>query len=633
VKKPSKINGVISGGRFGSAAWDRGLWLALLFVVLGVAAPTACVLWFMNEASKAQAEAARQGIASAYRNQLVFLRDRLDEYWDRRANDLSRLPRGNSASDFARAVKANAADSLVFRGTGSSYPSYTVASSPATLPNDNDPSAAARRAQTEIRQILHGPRSGSKDRVVQLIDLYFTSGPAVKGTDTQGRLIAADEQLLAAQLLQHRDPRRLVFIDRLSRMLNDYENTRMPAAQRLFLMDEVRALAPKTGFPTYNAERLAAGFLETDDPRFSGAGLQATHVPDLWKLTSSSGRVIALYTTNTVTAAMQKAIDENTTAKGVRMSVVLPGVHHDGETIAAGTMLPGWQLALDAVDTRFMNDAARARNASYLWIGYVVIGAMVLTGLAAIQFLRGQVRLARLKTDLVSAVSHELRTPLASMRLLVDSLLEADAFDPVRTQDYLQLISTENLRLTRMVENFLTFSRIERKRYAFELRETAPQDIVDAAAAVVLERYPASDFAASVESGLPPIEADSDAFFSALLNLLDNAYKYSGPHKRIRLHAYSEPDQIVFEVEDNGIGIAPREQKKIFRRFYRVDRSLTRETSGCGLGLSIVESVIRAHGGSVRLRSHPGVGSTFALCIPLKRAPVAESTRPRTITA
>jgi signal transduction histidine kinase len=623
---------VISGGRFGSAGWDRGLWLALLFIVLGVVAPTACVLWFMNEAAKAQAEAAKQGITGAYRSQLVFLRDRLDEYWDRRANELSRLPRGNGASDFARAVKANAADSLVFRGANlsTSYPLYAIADLSST-PGANDSSTIARRAQTEVRELLH--TSKSKDTVVRVIDQYFTSGPALKGTDLQGRLIAADEQLLAAQLLPHRDPRRAAFIARLTRMLNDYEDTRMPAAQRLFLMDEVLTLAPKTDFPTYNAEHLAAEFLETDDPRFSVAGLQATHVPDLWKLTSSSGRVVALYTTNTVTAAMQKAIDENTTARGVKMSVVLPGTHHTGETIAAGTMLPGWQLALDVVDTRFLNDAARTRQASYLWIGYVVIGAMVLTGLAAVQFLRGQVRLARLKTDLVSAVSHELKTPLASMRLLVDSLLETDSFDPAKTRDYLHLISTENLRLTRMVENFLTFSRIERKRYAFELRETAPQELVAAAAAVVPERYTGCDFAVSVESGLPLIEADSDALVSALLNLIDNAYKYSGPEKRIRLRAYREPDRVVFEVEDNGIGIAPREQKKIFRRFYRVDRSLTRETSGVGLGLSIVDSVIRAHRGSVTVRSQPGAGSTFALSIPLKHVPVAESTRPRTITA
>jgi signal transduction histidine kinase len=149
----------------------------------------------------------------------------------------------------------------------------------------------------------------------------------------------------------------------------------------------------------------------------------------------------------------------------------------------------------------------------------------------------------------------------------------------------------------------------------------------------VPERYTGCDFAVSVESGLPLVEADSDALVSALLNLIDNAYKYSSPEKRIRLRAFCEPDRVVFEVEDNGIGIAPREQKKIFRRFYRVDRSLTRETSGCGLGLSIVDSVVRAHGGSVTVRSQPGAGSTFALSIPLKHAPVAESTRPRTITA
>ncbi|HEY6343430.1 MAG TPA: ATP-binding protein [Bryobacteraceae bacterium] len=103
---------------------------------------------------------------------------------------------------------------------------------------------------------------------------------------------------------------------------------------------------------------------------------------------------------------------------------------------------------------------------------------------------------------------------------------------------------------------------------------------------------------------------------TALLNLLDNAYKYTPAEKRISLRAYRDGASVVFAVEDNGIGIAPREQKRIFRKFYQVDRRLARETGGCGLGLSIVDEIVRAHGGSVRLRSRPGQGSTFFVCLP-----------------
>jgi signal transduction histidine kinase len=229
-------------------------------------------------------------------------------------------------------------------------------------------------------------------------------------------------------------------------------------------------------------------------------------------------------------------------------------------------------------------------------------------------------RLARLKTDLVGAVSHELKTPLASMRLLVDSLLEDDKPDPIRTRDYLRLIAGENARLTRLVENFLTFSRIERNGPRLEIRRVDPAEIVESVAGVARERFHGADFTVEVEPGLPAMDADPDAILSAVLNLLDNAWKYTRDDKRIRLRAYRQSGEVVFEVADNGIGIAARDQKKIFRRFYQVDQRLARETGGCGLGLSIVDSIVRAHGGSVRVTSQPGGGSTFSLCLPRLRS-------------
>jgi signal transduction histidine kinase len=607
---------VKSGHRFGGIGQDSSAWLVLLFIVLGVATPAACVLWFMNEAAHAQADAARRSIAEAYRGQLTLLRDRLDGYWAGRAAALEQDLRNGEAADFARAVKAGTADSFILRNANGSpgYPAFTM------LPTADSARASllARAAQAEIRGLLRGP----KELAIQAITGDYSAGLILNGRDTEGRLIAADGFLLALQLISPRDSRRAIVLSRLSRMLNDYETTSMPAAQRLFLMDEVRAIVPGVSFPTYNAERLAAAFLEADDSRPSGSGLQPTNVSELWRLSTRSGRVTALYSTNTVTAAMEAALGAKLIAKGTRVFTVPPGTKATGETVAAGAMLPGWQLALQVTDTTIMDEAARARMASYLWVGYFVIGAMAITGLLAGQFFRRQMRLARMKTDLVSAVSHELKTPLASMRLLVDSLLDDDAVaDAVKTRDYLHLIAGENQRLTRLVENFLTFSRIERNRQSLEMQAIQPADVVEAAAGIVRERFAGSDcqFSSSVEADLPAIYADPDALLSALLNLLDNAYKYTPSNKRIRLESYSEPGQVVFAVEDNGVGIAAREQKRIFRRFYQVDRRLARETGGCGLGLSIVDSIVRAHGGSVRVSSRLGVGSTFLLSLPLRK--------------
>jgi signal transduction histidine kinase len=132
-----------------------------------------------------------------------------------------------------------------------------------------------------------------------------------------------------------------------------------------------------------------------------------------------------------------------------------------------------------------------------------------------------------------------------------------------------------------------------------------------------------------IDPGLPALRADEDALVTVLVNLLDNAGKFTPEEKRIGLRAYRGAGPrpalargrsgtcptVCFAVDDNGIGIAPRERKKIFRRFYQVDRRLSRPTGGCGLGLSIVEFIVKAHGGKVEVTSRPGAGSTFTVTL------------------
>ena len=110
--------------------------------------------------------------------------------------------------------------------------------------------------------------------------------------------------------------------------------------------------------------------------------------------------------------------------------------------------------------------------------------------------------------------------------------------------------------------------------------------------------------------------ADHDAIVTVLVNLLDNAYKYSYDEKHIDLRVYSEADSVCFSVSDNGIGMSQRAVKKIFKRFYQVDRSLSRRSEGCGLGLSIAKFIVDAHEGSMSVESIPGKGSTFTVKLP-----------------
>ena len=284
-------------------------------------------------------------------------------------------------------------------------------------------------------------------------------------------------------------------------------------------------------------------------------------------------------------------------------------------------MLPGWQLSLTLTDSGLLEAESSRRRSLYLWTGYLAIAGLVSVFLLLGRSFRKQLRLARLRTDMVAAVSHELRTPLASMRLLTDALVESEAAespDRARMREYLTLLSAENHRLTRLVESFLTFSRLEKCQLPFEFREARPEEIVSAALSAVREKFKQGGCEVSVlaEPGLPTLRADPEAMTTALVNLLDNAYKFTPPEKQVTVRVYPEKQQVVFAVIDNGIGIARDQQKRIFRNFYQADQSLSREAGGCGLGLSIVKYIVGAHGGSVTVASQPGEGSTFSIALP-----------------
>jgi signal transduction histidine kinase len=485
---------------------------------------------------------------------------------------------------------------------------------------EKDNSLAARAVQAQVRCLVQG---GDKEAAIQVIQRQFGRGSLVAVADRQGRIIAADEQLLVLNLLPHEDRRYLTAAHRLHTLLADYEHSSLPSAQRLFLMEEMRALKLGNGlseFPTYDAEALAARFLEGDRARAGDSVLRLSGTPDIWKLTSTDGRIIGLYRSETVQASMRHFLDEQNFPKDLRFAVTPPGMksaHYDEET-PAGPRLPGWQITLTLKSSEQFDSIARRQMASYVWIGFLVITAMALLALVAGQALRRQMRLASLKTDLVAAVSHELKTPLSSMRLLVDTLLDDSEFDPQKTREYLELIANENSRLSRLIDNFLTFSRMERDRQKFKFSETTPARIIQAAVDAAGERFqsPQCRLNVDVESGLPPLHADEDALVTALLNLLDNAYKFTPDEKRISLRAYFDAGRACFEVLDNGIGLSAREQKKVFRRFYQVDRQLARQTGGVGLGLSIVEFIVKAHKGNIQVRSQPGAGSTFTISLP-----------------
>ncbi|MFC1763930.1 sensor histidine kinase [Planctomycetota bacterium] len=279
---------------------------------------------------------------------------------------------------------------------------------------------------------------------------------------------------------------------------------------------------------------------------------------------------------------------------------------------------PGWDLEVVVADDDVLAKMAARQRLRYVWTAGLVILMLVLLGLTLSGAMRRQARLHQLKNDFIATVTHELKTPLASMRLLVDTLIEGRYRDAQQVTEYLQLVAKENARLTGLIENFLTFSRMERNKRTFTIQATPGRDIALDAAEAMSTKLTTSTcrFTADIPTELADVVADHDAMVTVLVNLLDNAYKYSGDDKEIVLGAREQNGHVCFRVTDNGLGIPRRAQKRIFSKFYQVDRRLTRPTEGCGLGLSIVRFIVDAHHGSVRVESRVGKGSTFTVCIP-----------------
>jgi len=233
-----------------------------------------------------------------------------------------------------------------------------------------------------------------------------------------------------------------------------------------------------------------------------------------------------------------------------------------------------------------------------------------------------EARLSRMKTDFVSLVSHELRTPLTSIRMFIETLALGRVKNPEDSAQVLNLLMGETERLSSLIERVLDWSRIESGRKLYQ-RELVPVGaLVDkAVAAFTTQRRDAAvNLDVQVAADVPLVSVDIDAIAGALLNLLQNAFKYSGEDKRITLIARGRGRWVKLIVQDHGVGIAPRDRKRIFERFYRVDNLLTRRTEGSGLGLAITRKIVEAHGGRISVESEVGKGSRFTIKLPAEKS-------------
>jgi len=184
----------------------------------------------------------------------------------------------------------------------------------------------------------------------------------------------------------------------------------------------------------------------------------------------------------------------------------------------------------------------------------VVLIIAALAFLAA-RFVGAQMRLARVKNELVSTVSHELKTPLASMGVLVDTLLAGRYHGSEQLQKYLRLLAKENRRLSHLIENFLSFSRMERNKQQFRMEDVEVPRIVEDAVVSLQDRLngPNCRLEIQIEPDLPELRGDREALTTVLINLLENAWKYTGEEKQILMKVYARNGSVMLEVRDNGI--------------------------------------------------------------------------------
>ncbi|MBC8350828.1 MAG: HAMP domain-containing histidine kinase [Planctomycetes bacterium] len=618
----------------------------VVLLLLTVLFSSASVLWLTNAAVRNERAAVRQRLTEAYHSRLRLAESCVEEYWRSIDAEIEQLAAKNSGPELFKAcVAADLADSILIVDSGGAitYPAPSVHIEIASLnpkawaaanqlefrdhsiadateayaaiaTTEPQPNAEARAWMAHARCLEKG---GQRDQAISILTNELGQPGIAAALDQDGRSVRLDALLRATQLVAAADgqaSRLETLQESLQQLLNDYGN-KVPSAQRQFAMRAFRELFPESPeFETFSAEQLAANHF--DSPQ-SKHGI-------LWKREQRDSGVILLFRNENVITTVEELIAEWSTSD----ERIVASLETDSEVANADVAtrplhsMPDWNLSVQLNDPSLFEDASRHQTALYslaalLSIAAVAVGVAV-TGI----FVRRQLKLAQMKNDLAAVVTHELRTPLASIRVLVDTLLDDSTTNASRTKEYLKLIAQENERLSRLIDNFLTFSRLERNQQRFDFRASDPANLADQAVVAINGKLNDAScvFERELQPGLPSVHVDPDAIVTVLLNLLDNAVKFTGDEKRIELRISRDEQFVRFEIEDNGIGMSATDARNAFERFYQADTRLSRSHGGCGLGLSLVRSIVDAHNGSVAIASKSGVGSTFTVRLPFDNA-------------
>ena len=263
--------------------------------------------------------------------------------------------------------------------------------------------------------------------------------------------------------------------------------------------------------------------------------------------------------------------------------------------------------------------AVSGQQQAVLALATLTAAALVLGFLAISAMVRGELELIQRRSDFVAAVTHELKTPLTAIRMYGEMLRDGMVPEARRVK-YYTTITEESERLSRLIDNVLTLSRLEKGSGLVQLRVGEVGPAVERAVAVLRPHAQQRGFSLDVRiaPALPPVAIDEDALAQVLVNLVDNALKFAAdaPDKRIELEVVALEGAIQLRVRDRGPGVPARQLSRIFQPFYRGERELTRQTQGTGIGLALVEGLVGGMGGTVSARNHPGGGFEIAVRLP-----------------
>ena len=475
----------------------------LAALLVAVVVPTACVLWFMTTAMRNERWAVRERLTQRYRGDLQEAGDKLGEYWSGKLAALAGRADTSAAQTFARLVRSGAAEGVVIRDASGNlaYPVVAIAppKGPETTPQwaqaaraelDDDPARAAEAYEKIARQSTDPDRkalalqararllaaAGRVPEALAVLTDLISQVALGDARGPEGRLVLPNAMLLAMQLMDDsHGPAFRKLADDLARRLNDYRGAIMLSAQRRFLMGALKEIAGQAGpFPTGAAEDLAAEYLAGRKTPAEVLRLTGTGVEGLWHVAGGDGTIVAVFRQEKLVADLALAAGLNDAPAEAAIRLIPPGPPDRADparevflSAPATGQLPGWELQLHLVGDNPFTAAADRQRTAYLWTGILGIVVTVVFAAAMARYLGRQMKLTRLKNDLIATVSHELKTPLASMRAMVETLSAGRCKDRAKELEYFALIARENQRLSRLIDNFLTFSRMERNKRAF----------------------------------------------------------------------------------------------------------------------------------------------------------------------